>query len=107
MRPIPRLRWYIGGILFLSTVINYIDRQTLSVLGPYIKGDFQWDNSTFALLIISFRIAYAVGQSACGRFLDHVGIRRGLSITVAFYSVAAMLTSFAVDSRVCARFDFF
>ncbi len=106
MRPIPRLRWYIGGILFLSTVINYIDRQTLSVLGPYIKSDFQWDNSTFALLIISFRIAYAVGQSACGRFLDHVGIRRGLSITVAFYSVAAMLTSFAVGLKSLCAFRF-
>ena len=106
MRPIPRLRWYIGGILFLSTVINYIDRQTLSVLGPYIKTDFQWDNSTFALLIISFRIAYAVGQSACGRFLDYVGIRRGLSITVAFYSVAAMLTSFAVGLKSLCAFRF-
>ena len=106
MRPIPRLRWYIGGILFLSTVINYIDRQTLSVLGPYIKSDFQWDNSTFALLIISFRIAYAVGQSACGHFLDHVGIRRGLSITVAFYSVAAMLTSFAVGLKSLCAFRF-
>ena len=106
MRPIPRLRWYIGGILFLSTVINYIDRQTLSVLGPYIKADFQWDNSTFALLIISFRIAYAVGQSACGRFLDYVGIRRGLSITVAFYSVAAMLTSFAVGLKSLCAFRF-
>ena len=31
------LRWYIGGLLFLSTVINYIDRQTLSVLAPMLK----------------------------------------------------------------------
>lgn len=106
MKPIPRLRWYIGGILFLSTVINYIDRQTLSVLGPYIKADFQWDNTTFALLIISFRVAYAVGQSVCGRFLDHVGIRRGLSITVAFYSAAAMLTSLAVGLKSLCAFRF-
>jgi ACS family hexuronate transporter-like MFS transporter len=105
-RPIRNLRWYIGGVLFLSTVINYIDRQTLSVLGPYIKRDFQWDNSTFALLIISFRIAYAFGQSASGRFLDHVGIRRGLSISVAFYSVAAMLTSFATGLRSLCAFRF-
>ena len=53
-KPISRLRWYIGGILFLSTVINYIDRQTLSVLAPHIKDEFHWDNSTFALLIIRF-----------------------------------------------------
>jgi len=36
-RPIPSLRWWIGGILFASTVINYIDRQTLSLLAPYLK----------------------------------------------------------------------
>src|SRR5580698_3157977 len=93
--PIRGLRWYIGGVLFLSTVINYIDRQTLSVLAPQIKHEFAWNNQTFALLIIAFRIAYAFGQTASGRFLDTIGIRKGLSLTVAFYSVAAMLTSTA------------
>ena len=39
-RPIRHLRWYIGGLLFLSTVINYIDRQTLSVLAPYLKTEY-------------------------------------------------------------------
>ncbi len=103
MRPIANLRWYIGGILFLSTVINYIDRQTLSVLAPYIKSEFHWDNSTFALLIISFRVAYSFGQTASGYFLDKVGVRRGLSYAVAFYSAAAMLTSLSTGLRsLCA-----
>lgn len=106
MRTIPHLRWYIGGILFLSTVINYIDRQTLSVLAPHIKAEFHWDNATFALLIISFRVAYAVGQSVWGRFLDHVGIRNGLTASVTFYSVAAMLTSFATGLRSLCAFRF-
>ena len=85
MKTVHRLRWYIAGVLFLSTVINYIDRQTLSVLAPDIKREFGWNNETFALLVISFRIAYAIGQTASGRFLDTVGIRKGLSLTVAFY----------------------
>jgi MFS transporter, ACS family, hexuronate transporter len=34
-KPIASLRWWIGGLLFASTVINYIDRQTLSLLAPY------------------------------------------------------------------------
>ena len=42
-RPIKHLRWYIGGLLFLSTVINYIDRQTLSVLAPYLKTEYRVD----------------------------------------------------------------
>ena len=89
------LRWQIGGLLFLSTVINYIDRQTLSVLAPHLKGEFHWSNSDFALIIIAFRIAYAVGQAIAGRIIDRLGTRRGLSISVAFYSVAAMVTSMA------------
>jgi ACS family hexuronate transporter-like MFS transporter len=104
--PIRNLRWYIGGLLFLSTVVNYIDRQTLSVLAPYIKTEYQWTNSDFALLIISFRVAYAFGQTASGRLLDKVGTRRGLSLAVAFYSTAAMLTSLATGFRSFAAFRF-
>ena len=100
------LRWYIGGLLFLSTVINYIDRQTLSVLAPYIKTEFQWSNTDFAMLIIAFRVAYAGGQAISGRFLDHVGTRRGLTVSVTFYSIAAMATSLATGFRSLAFFRF-
>ncbi len=105
-RPTGHFRWYIGGVLFLSTVINYIDRQTLSVLAPYIKTEYHWTNADFALLIISFRVAYSFGQTASGRFLDKVGTRRGLSLTVAFYSAAAILTSLATGFRSFAAFRF-
>lgn len=105
-KPIPHLRWWIAGALFLSTVINYIDRQTLSVLAPYIKAEFQWNNTTFALLIISFRVAYAVGQSVSGRLLDRVGIRRGLPFAVGFYSLTAMATSLASGLTSLAAFRF-
>lgn len=103
---IKHLRWYIGGLLFLSTVINYIDRQTLSVLAPYIKAEYQWTNSDYALLVIAFRVAYAFGQTASGRLLDRIGTRRGLSLAVAFYSVAAMLTSLAVGLKSFMGFRF-
>jgi ACS family hexuronate transporter-like MFS transporter len=105
-RPIRRLRWYIGGLLFLSTVINYIDRQTLNILAPFLKEEFQWTNSDYALLVIAFRIAYAFGQTGSGRFLDRVGTRAGLTLTVAFYSIAAMLTSLATGLRSFAGFRF-
>jgi MFS transporter, ACS family, hexuronate transporter len=105
-RPIPSLRWYIGGLLFLSTVINYIDRQTLSVLAPILKTEFRWTNTDFALLVIAFRVAYAFGQTASGRFLDRVGTRAGLTLSVAFYSTAAILTSLAGGLRSFAFFRF-
>lgn len=93
-------------MLFLSTVINYIDRQTLSVLGPTLKDQFHWSNSDFALIIISFRVAYTLGQGGAGRFLDAVGTRSGLSVTVLFYSIAAMLTSLAGGLRSFCFFRF-
>jgi MFS transporter, ACS family, aldohexuronate transporter len=105
-RPIHGLRWYIGGLLFLSTVINYIDRQTLNVLAPILKTEFHWTNSDFALLVIAFRIAYSVGQTASGRWLDRVGTRTGLTAAVAFYSFAAMLSSLGTGLRSFAAFRF-
>jgi ACS family hexuronate transporter-like MFS transporter len=98
-RAIPHLRWWIGGALFASTVINYIDRQTLSVLAPYLKTEYQWTNSDFALIIIAFRVAYAVMQTVAGRLLDRLGTRVGLLAAVCWYSVAAMATSLAVGLK--------
>jgi MFS transporter, ACS family, hexuronate transporter len=90
-----RYRWAIGGLLFASTVINYVDRQTLSVLGPVLKIQFHWSNQDFALIVIAFRVAYAVMQTVSGRVVDRLGTRNGLSLAVIWYSVAAMLTSFS------------
>ncbi|MBI1763103.1 MAG: MFS transporter [Acidobacteria bacterium] len=104
--PLKHLRWYIGGLLFLSTVINYIDRQTLSVLAPYIKTEYHWTNTDYAQLLIAFRIAYALGQTASGRWLDRIGTRRGLSLAVTFYSIAALLTSLATGLRSFQLFRF-
>ncbi len=105
-KPLKHLRWWIGGLLFASTVINYIDRQTLSVLAPYLKQEYTWSNEQFALIIIAFRVAYSIGQTVSGRIIDRIGTRRGLTITVAFYSVAAMLTSLATGLRSFAFFRF-
>jgi len=84
LRPIRNLRWWIGAILFASTVINYIDRQTLSLLSPYLKELYHWTNS---LCESAHRLSYCVldhsiGQSVCGRLMDRVGTRRGLSLSV-------------------------
>jgi ACS family hexuronate transporter-like MFS transporter len=104
--PIRRLRWYVGGLLFLSTVINYLDRQTLSVLAPVLEAQYRWTNTDYALLVIAFRAAYAIGQIGAGPFLDRVGTRLGLSVTVAFYSTVAMLTSLAGSLRSFASARF-
>jgi ACS family hexuronate transporter-like MFS transporter len=100
------LRWWIGGLLFASTVVNYIDRQTLSVLAPHLKIEFSWNNSDWALIVISFRIAYALMQIVAGRLLDWFGTRRGLLLTVTWYSIAAALTSMAAGLKSFMFFRF-
>jgi ACS family hexuronate transporter-like MFS transporter len=105
-RAIPHLRWWIGGLLFASTVINYIDRQTLALLAPFLTQDYPWTHTDYANLLISFRIAYALGQTACGRFIDRVGMRRGLSIAVLWYSLVSIATSLASGFRSFAAFRF-
>ena len=90
-----RVRWWIGGLLFASTIINYIDRQTLSALAPILKTEFQWTNSDFASLLISFRIAYTIMQGVGGRLFDALGSRLGFAIVVSFYSLIAIATAFA------------
>src|SRR6266545_1322570 len=103
---IRRLRWWIGSLLFASTVINYIDRQTLSVLAPFLKADYHWTNSDFALLIIAFRVSYAVMQTVAGRLLDWLGTRRGLMLSVTWYSIAAIMTATAQGLRSFMVFRF-
>src|SRR5262245_24307884 len=94
-QPILPLRWWIGALLFASTVINYIDRQTLSWLAPYLKQDYHWTNTDYANVVIGFRVAYAIGQFVWGRLIDRVGTRRGLTLSVLWYSLVSILTPIA------------
>lgn len=105
-KPIASLRWWIGALLFASTVINYIDRQTFSLLAPYLKLEYHWTNSDYANIAIAFRVAYSIGQTLFGKLMDRIGTRRGLTLTVICYSVISMLTSLANGFYSFAAFRF-
>lgn len=104
---IPSLRWWIGALLFASTVINYIDRQTLSLLAPYLKQDYHWTNTDYANLVIAFRVAYSIGQTVNGRLMDRIGTRRGLTFTVLWYSIVSIFTPLARGFYSFMGFRFF
>ena len=70
--PIRGLRWRIALLLFASTVINYIDRQTISVMAPFLQRDYHWTNSDFATVLIAFRLGYTLMQGR-GRALTRYG----------------------------------
>jgi len=94
-RAISHLRWWIAAALFASTIINYLDRQTLSLLAPFLKVQYHWTNTDYAYIVIAFRVAYAIGQTALGRLMDKLGTRRGLTFTVAWYSLVSVLSPIA------------
>ncbi|MCP5114266.1 MAG: MFS transporter [bacterium] len=87
----PHLRWWIAALLFLATVINYIDRQTLSVLAPVLRDEFGMSNTDYSRIVSAFMLAYLIMQTGSGRLMDKLGTRRGFSLCIIWWSVAAML----------------
>ena len=83
------LRWWIIGLIFLATVINYVDRQTVSVLKKSITDDLGLSNPDYAAVQNAFLIAYAISQMVSGRLYDAVGTRIGFTISIVVWSIAA------------------
>lgn len=102
MKPIKHLRWWIVWTLFCSTVINYIDRQTLSNLAPVITKEFHMSNEDYSYIVSSFQAAYAIMWLVGGVILDIVGTRIGLTIAMIWWSVASILPAFANSVRTFA-----
>lgn len=94
-RPIKHLRWWIGILLFVVTFINYLDRQTLSALSPFLKEEFGWSNTDYAYIVNAFQISYTIMQTLVGRMLDVLGTRTGIGLSVLFYSTVGGLTALA------------
>ncbi len=89
------LRWILLGLLFLATLLNYIDRQTLSVLGPTLREELRLSESDYANVITAFLLPYTVMYTLSGRLIDRVGVRLGLSVCLSWWSLATMLTATA------------
>jgi ACS family hexuronate transporter-like MFS transporter len=88
-------RWTICALLFLATTINYVDRQVLGILAPTLQGDLGWSESDYGNIVSWFSLAYGIGLLLMGRLLDRLGTRRGFSLAVVAWSVAAMAHSLA------------
>ncbi len=85
-----RLRWLIIGLIFLATLINYIDRLTVSVLAPVITDALRLTNLQYASLGTWFLLAYTISQGLSGKLYDRIGARRGFTLSITVWSLAAM-----------------
>ncbi len=101
-----RSRWNIVALLFFATTINYIDRQVVGILKPFIAEDLGWSDADYGFIVTAFQVAYAIGLLATGRFLDKFGTRVGYLWAVVVWSIAGMAHAAArgVISFMAARF---
>jgi ACS family hexuronate transporter-like MFS transporter len=87
------LRWVAVGVFVLSSSLNYLDRQLLAALAPTLRGEFQWTNQQYGLVVSAFAIVYALVAPAAGWFIDRVGLNLGAGIAVAVWSLAGSVTA--------------
>lgn len=106
MKKIRSYRWRIVAMLFFATTINYIDRQIIGILKPYISEELGWSESDYGYIVAAFQIAYAIGLVTTGKILDKLGTRMGYLWAMVVWSVAAMAHAAArsVPGFAAARF---
>ncbi|MCL2659878.1 MAG: MFS transporter [Acidobacteriaceae bacterium] len=85
--------------LTVSTILNLISRQTLSILAPFLRDQFQISVVQYSHIVAAFMIAYGVMYAVSGWFVDKVGERLGMSICIIWWSVSAIASGFAVGVR--------
>ena len=83
------LRWWIIILIFLATVINYIDRTAFALLWPQMGEDLGMDKTDYALLLNVFMVSYAIGKFASGKLYDMIGTRLGFTVSIIVWSVAS------------------
>ena len=83
------------SLAFLATLVNYLDRQTLSVIAPELKRQFQMTDETYGLILSAFMLAYTVMNGVSGPLIDRIGTRLGYGICMAWWSTAGMLHAMA------------
>jgi MFS transporter, ACS family, hexuronate transporter len=105
-RRVGTIRWLICGLLFLATVINYIDRTVLSVLEPELRRIIGWNDSQWGYIGASFMLAYAIGFLFAGWLMDKIGTRLGFTIALVVWSIAAASQAFArnLNEFIIVRF---
>src|SRR5579863_6687835 len=101
-----RKKWWMLGFAFLATVINYLNRQTLSVTAPLLFHQFRLSATTYSQIVFAFMLAYTCMNGVSGRLLDRLGTRIGYGLTIAFWSGAELLNALSVGALSLGTFQF-
>ena len=89
------IRWRILALLFLATVINFVDRQTLSVVAPVLRDEFKFSNFQYGMIVAFFQLGMTLGEFPMGMLMDRWGARRGFSFAIIWWSIASAMHGLA------------
>jgi ACS family hexuronate transporter-like MFS transporter len=105
-KPAGRYRWRVCAMLLAATTINYIDRQVLGVLAPFLQDEIGWSEIQYGYIVMAFQGAYAIGLLCAGALIDRFGTRIGYALAISVWSLAAMGHALAatVAGFIIARF---
>ena len=98
INPSTNYRWVVVALLFFATTINYIDRQVLGLLKPFLEKDFNWTETDYSRIVMAFSASYALGLLLFGKIVDRIGTKSGYTISIIIWSLAAMAHSLAKNT---------
>jgi len=89
------LRWRLCALLFLATTLNYLDRQTVSILAPTLQKELNLDNTALGWLFAVFYYAYTFSQVIVGPLMDRFHLRWVFGMAVVLWSAVSIATGLA------------
>ncbi len=109
VKKIKGYRYRILAMLFFATSINYFDRSLIGVMAPTLEKLFHWTNEDYAMIMVSFKLAYAIGLLGMGNIIDKLGTKKGYMLSIGTWSIFGMLhaairPAFSLWGFIIARF---
>lgn len=87
---IGKYRWTICALVFFATTINYLDRQTISLVKADLDAEFGWSKTDYANITVAFQLTYALAMFGVGRLIDRLGTKIGYALSLFLWSLAAI-----------------
>lgn len=103
----PLRAWVLCLLLFFAAALCFLDRQVLSVLAPQIIAEFGMSNTSYSRVVTAFVLSYTLMLVLGGRVMDAFGTRRGLTLAVAFWSLASAAHAFVTGPLTLGAARFF
>lgn len=86
-----KYRWTILSLVFFATTVNYLDRQVISLLKPYLEAQFNWTETDYANIIFIFQMCYAFSMLGVSYIIDKIGTKLGYALSLFVWSIAAIM----------------